>query len=162
MTMMTPVINAPHTVGAALLVMHEGWIRQATAALVPATDLPSDAWRRWGAASVLGDQFGDRFRLEYGFADALEGLVTPRFVASLAAARMDIERTREALMAAARRRDTPVAAAVLGHQLVKGIARWCVELEFATDHVSPADLPAAASRLLADLTAADAPWLQPE
>jgi hypothetical protein len=156
MTPMTSATHTDHTVGGVLAIIHQGWIKQVSSSIVPATDLHSDFWSRWGAARFLGDQFGDRFRLECAFAAALEGLVSPQSAARLAAAREDIERTSQELMTAGRRRDTPELTATLARRLIDEVARWCVELEVATGHLTPTGLPLAARRLLARLRVADA------
>jgi hypothetical protein len=156
MTSMTSAKPTDHTVGGVLAIIHGDWIKQVSSSIVPATDLHSDFWSRWGAARFLGDQFGDRFRLECAFAAALEGLVSPDAAARLAAVRKDIECSSEELMAAGRRRDTPELTATLARRLIDQVARWCVELEAATGHLNPAGLPPAARRLLARLRVADA------
>jgi hypothetical protein len=156
MTPMTSATQADHTVGGVLAIIHQGWIKQVSSSIVPAADLHSDFWSRWGAARFLGDQFGDRFRLECAFAAALEGLVSPDGAARLAAAREDIERTSQELMTAGRRRDTPELTATLARRLIDEVARWCVELELATAHLNPVVLSPAARRLLARLRVADA------
>jgi hypothetical protein len=74
---MTSVTYAARTVGEVLATVHEGWINQVESSLLPATDLRTDFWSRWGATRFLGDQFGDRFRLECAFAAALEGFLPP-------------------------------------------------------------------------------------
>jgi hypothetical protein len=156
MTSMTSATPTARTVGGVLAIIHEGWMKQVSSSIVPATDLHSDFWSRWGAARFLGDQFGDRFRLECAFAAALEGLVSPDAAGRLAAARDDIDLTSEELMAAGRRRDTPELTAALARRLIDEVARWCVELEVATAHLTPAGLPLTARRLLARLRVADA------
>jgi hypothetical protein len=156
MTSMTSATPRAHTVGEVLAIIHEGWMKQVSSSIVPATDLHSDFWSRWGAARFLGDQFGDRFRLECAFAAALDGLLSPEDAERLSAARDDIDLTSGELMAAGRRRDAPEPTAALARRLIEEVARWCVELELATAHLTPADLPLAARRLLARLRVADA------
>jgi hypothetical protein len=156
MTSMTSATPTARSVGGVLAIIHEGWMKQVSSSIVPATDLHSDFWSRWGAARFLGDQFGDRFRLECAFAAALDGLVSPKAAERLTAARDDIDRTSDELMAAGRRRDAPELTAALARRLVEEVARWCAELELATAHLSPAGLPLAARRLLARLRVADA------
>ena len=139
-----------------LAIIHEDWIKQVSSSIVPATDLHSDFWSRWGAARFLGDQFGDPFRLECASAAALEGSLSPDAAGRLAAAREDIDRTNEELMTAGRRRDTPELTAALARRLIEEVARWCVEFELVTAHLAPAGLPVAARRFLARLRVADA------
>jgi hypothetical protein len=153
---MTSAAHAAPTVGSVLAIVHEGWIRQVTDFLAPASDLRSDFWSRWGAVRFLGDQFDGRFRLECAFAAALEGLVSPEAAAHLAGARDDVERTREELITAGRRQDAAELTAVLARRFLKEVARWCVELELATEHLVPAGLPVSGRRLLARLRIADA------
>ncbi|HEY7502935.1 MAG TPA: hypothetical protein VH700_02460 [Gemmatimonadales bacterium] len=156
---MTTTLTARHlgsSVGAVLANVHESWIRQVTSFLTPATDPRSDFWSRWGAARFLGDQFGDRFRLECAFADALESLIPPHTAARLAATREDIERTRDELAEAGRHRDAAELTATLARRLVEEVARWCVELEQAGERLLPAQLPLAARRLLTRLRLAHA------
>jgi hypothetical protein len=156
MTSMTSATHAAHSVGSVLATTHEAWIKRMTRSLVPATDLHSDFWSRWGAVRFLADQFGDHFRSESAFAAALELLISPDDAARLGAARKNIERIREELMAAGRRRDTPELTAVLARRLINEVACWCVELELATEHLATAELPLAARRMLARLRFADA------
>jgi hypothetical protein len=156
---MTTMLTARHlgsSVGAVLGNIHKSWIRQVTSFLTPATDPRSDSWSRWGAARFLGDQFGDRFRLECAFADALESLISPHAAARLAATREDIERTRDGLAEAGRRRDAAEHTATLARRFVEALARWCVELELASEHLLPAQLPLTARRLLTRLRLAHA------
>jgi hypothetical protein len=156
MTSMTSATPTARSVGGVLAIIHEGWMKQVSSSIVPATDLHSDFWSRWGAARFLGDQFGDRFRLECAFAAALDGLVSPEAAERLTAARDGIDRTSDELMAAGRRRDAPELTAALARRLIEEVAIWCVELELATAHLTPAALPLAARRLLARLRVADA------
>jgi hypothetical protein len=156
MTSMTSATPTARSVGGVLAIIHEGWMKQVSSSIVPATDLHSDFWSRWGAARFLGDQFGDRFRLECAFAAALDGLVSPEAAERLTAARDGIDRTSDELMAAGRRRDAPKLTAALARRLIEEVAIWCVELELATAHLTPAALPLAARRLLARLRVADA------
>ena len=156
MTSMTSAKPTARSVGEVLAIIHEGWMKHVSSSVLPATDRHSDFWSRWGAVRFLGDQFGDRLRLECAFAAVLDGLVSPDAAARLTAAREDIERTSQELMAAGRRRDTPEFTAILARRLIDEVARWCVELEIATAHLSPAGLPLAARRLLARLRVADA------
>lgn len=151
---MTTMLTAKHpgsSVGALLAVVHEGWVKEVTSFLLPATDPGCDRWTRWGAARFLVDQFGDRFRLECAFADALESLISPHAAARLAATREDIERTRDALAKAGRRQDASESTATLARRLVEEVARWCVELEQASEDLVPAQLPLVARRLLTRL-----------
>jgi hypothetical protein len=148
--------NAALRVGAVLSIIHRGWMRQVSSFVTPATDPHADLWSRWGAARFLGDEFRGRFRLECAFAVALKGLVLPDAAARLAAAREELERTGEELMAAGRRRDEPELTATLARRFLDELARWCVELELATAHLVPADLPGDARQLLARLRVADA------
>jgi hypothetical protein len=152
----TSATHSARTIGSVLAIIHEDWIKQVSAFLAPAMEPHADLWSRWGAARFLGDQFGDRFRLECAFADALDGVVSPEAEIRLTAARDDIERTSEDLMAAGRRQDTPTLTAILARRFIEEVARWCVELELATAQLAPADLSVAARRLLARLRVADA------
>lgn len=156
MSPMTSATCAAPTVGAVLATIHEGWVNRVKSSLLPVTDLRTDFWDRWGATRYLGDQFGDRFRLECTFAAALESLLSPDAARRLAATREDIQWTSQELMAAGRHRDGAESTGVLARRLVNEVARWCVELELATEHVAPADLPATARRLLARLRVAHA------
>jgi hypothetical protein len=156
MTTTTVAPNAALRVGAVLSIMHRGWMRQVSSFVTPATDPRADLWSRWGAARFVGDEFRGRFRLECAFAVALKGLVAPDAAARLAAAREALERTGEELMAAGRRRETPALTATLARHFTDELARWCVELELATAHLLPAELPLEARRLLARLRVADA------
>ena len=156
MISMTLATHSARTVGSVLAIIHEDWIKLVSSFLSPAMEPHADLWSRWGAARFLGDQFGDRFRLECAFADALDGAVSADAAARLTAARDDIERTSEDLMAAGRRQDTPTLTAILARRFIEQVARWCVELELATAKLAPAGLPLTARRLLARLRVADA------
>jgi hypothetical protein len=156
MTTMLTASNRGSSVEAVLGDVHESWIKQVTSFLTPATDPRSDFWSRWGAGRFLGDQFGDRFRLECAFADALGSLICPHATARLAATRKDIERTRDELAEAARQRNAAERTAILARRLVEEVARWCVELERAGENLVPAQLPLAARRLLTRLRSAHA------
>jgi hypothetical protein len=153
---MTSVTYAARTVGAVLATVHEGWINQVESSLLPATDPRTDFWSRWGATRFLGNQFGDRFRLECAFAAALESLLPPGAGRRLADGREGIQRTSEELMAAGRHWDAGELTAVLARRLLNEVMRWCVELELATENVVPSELPATARRLLARLRIAHA------
>jgi hypothetical protein len=131
-------------------------MRQVSSFIMPATDLDADFWSRWGAVRFLGDQFGDRFRLECAFAAALDGLVSPEAAKRITTTREEIERISDELMAAGRRRDGAARTAALARLLVEEVARWCVELELATAHVSPVAVPLAARRLLTRMRVAAA------
>ena len=156
MTSTTVAPNAALRVGAVLSIMHRGWMSQVSSFVTPATDPHADLWSRWGAARFLGDEFRGRFRLECAFAVALKGLVPPDAAARLAAAREELERASEELMAAGRRQDAPELTATLARRVLDELARWCAELELATAHLVPAELPLEARRLLARLRVADA------
>jgi len=156
MISMTSATHSARTVGSVLAIIHEGWIKQVSSFLAPAMELHADLWSRWGVARFLGDQFGDRFRLECAFTDALDGVISPDAAARLTAGRNDVARTSEDLMAAGRRPDTPMLTGILARRFIEQVARWCIELELATAHLAPADLSVTARRLLARLRMADA------
>ena len=140
-------------VTAVLAMIHQRWIQELRAVLGPAADLQPELWSRWGCATYLADQFGDRFRLEAAFASAIEGLISEGAARGLARVRQDIERTAEELEAVARRNDISIHTASLARLLIEETARWCVELEIATAEIKT-ELPAGARRLLARLRVA--------
>ena len=144
------------SVGSALAVIHEGWMRQVVTFLGPALNEDADFWSRWAGARFLTDQFGDRFRVECAFVDALGRLLAPETVRCLAAARQAVERTGREMVAAGRRRDTRLPAAHLAHRFIDQLALWCVEVELATARIPTTALPAPAHRLLDRLWVADA------
>ena len=156
MTSMTLAAHSARTVGSVLAIIHEGWIKEVSSFLAPAMEPHADLWSQWEAARFLDDQFGGRFRLECALADALDDVVSPDVAARLTATREAIERTSEDLVAAGRRHDSPTLTGILARRFIEEVARWCVELEFATARLAPAELSLEARRLLARLRVADA------
>ena len=156
MTTLLTLTRPATTVGAALAAVHERWMQQVTDHLVPALSEDADFWTRWAGARFLADQFGDRFRLECGLLDSVAGLIAEEDAVRLRLARESVERTREALMEAGRRRATRRLTATLARQLIDQLALWFVEVEIATAGLLPASLPRPARRLLSHLRVADA------
>lgn len=153
---MTAAARPATSVGAILAVIHRGWTQRMTPFLTPALNQQADVWTRWGAARYASDEFGDRFRLECRFAESLEILLTGDAAGRLRAARRAVERSRKDLMAAGRRANTSAETAKLARFFTEDVARWCSELELATEHVAPGALPRLARQLLARLQVAHA------
>jgi hypothetical protein len=156
MTTMTRTRRAAPTLGAVLETIHERWMGEVANSLAPALSENADFWTRWSAARFLRDQFAGRFQLECALVDALGRFVPRDTAAALAAIRVDLERTAEALIDAGRRRATRLLTAQLGRRLIDQLALWCVEVELATNRIGTAELPLGARRLLVHLRTADA------
>jgi hypothetical protein len=146
--------NSVRSAGAALAPIHDSWFLQVRAFVAPATDIRAGFWPRWAAARFLGDQFGDRFRLEGALADEIEPLLAREAVARLSSTRQEVERIQVKLLEVARRRGVAMVTAGLVERFIDAFGRWCVELELATAHLEPADLSGEARRLLARLRVA--------
>jgi hypothetical protein len=156
MTTMTPAVRTATTVGDVLGTVHEIWMEQVADFLVPALSEKADFWSRWGGVRFLGDQFGDRFRLECALLEALDRLLPDGVSRKLAAARAELERTVEELMIVGRRRATGPLMARLTRRLMDKLALWCVEVELATGDIEVDELSPEPSRLLTGLRMASA------
>jgi hypothetical protein len=143
-------------VGEVLAILHDDWMKAVTSSLAPAADVRSDFWSRWGAVRFLGDEFGDRFRLECGFARTLERVLAPADVDRLEAIRHRVERTRAELMEVGRLPESGGPTAGLAQRLLDDVACWCAELEQVTRRILPAHLPPEARGMLARLRVAHA------
>jgi hypothetical protein len=143
-------------VGEVLAIVHDDWMKAVTSSLAPAADIRSDFWSRWGAVRFLADEFGDRFRLESGFARTLERVLSPADVDRLEAIRHRVERSRAELMEVGRLPESAAATAGLAQRLLDDIACWCAELEQVTRLLLPAQLTAEARGMLARLRVAHA------
>ncbi|CAN5760817.1 hypothetical protein BH24GEM1_BH24GEM1_12590 [soil metagenome] len=148
MTTATAFSIATEPVGTLLEPVHDRWAAQVRAFLLPATDVRAAFWSRWGAVRYLSDQFAGRFRLEGAFADELRPLIGPLADSRLSAAREKVERTAATLMAMGRRRGVAMLSAALAQRLLEELGCWWGQLEAATAHLDPDDLPLRAKRHL--------------
>jgi hypothetical protein len=156
MTTLAPTTDTTATVGDALAMVHEGWMKQVSTVLAPALSEASDFWSRWAGARFLADQFGRRFRLECALLDALGPLLLGEAARTVAVARTGLERKAEELMMAGRRRGTGAVMARAARQFIDQLALWFVEVELATCHIEAAELSAPARGLLTSLQLTDA------
>jgi hypothetical protein len=150
---MTPTVRTTATVGDVLGTVHETWMEEVATFLVPALSEEADFWSRWGVVRFLGDQFGERFRLECALVEALDPLLPEGVSRKLAAARGEIERIVEELMIVGRRRATGPLTARLIRRFMDKLALWCVEVELATSGIEVDELSPEPSRLLTSLQA---------
>jgi hypothetical protein len=156
MTTMSPTVRTAATVGEVLGAVHEIWMEQVATCLVPALSEEADFWSRWTAVRFLGDQFGDRFRLECALVEALGPLLPDGVGRKLAAARAELEHTLGELTIVGRRRATGPLTARLTRRLMDKLALWCVEVELATTDIEVEELSPEPSGLLTSLRVASA------
>ena len=134
-----------------LSLVHDQWMERIARLLAPVTLPRATFWERWGAVRFLSDQFEDRFRLEAELVESLADLLPPSARARIVGARAALERTRDELMEAGRRRGTGAQVALLARRFLDHARRWCATLELATTGIVAEDLPGTSRDLLARL-----------
>lgn len=136
-----PTASGNGTLEAALAPIHDRWIERLAHVLAPALVPRASFWERWGATRFLTDQFESRFALQCALAESLAGIMDPTARARLDAGRQEIDRLRDRLVAAGRRRGTAGPVAMLARQLIEQTRLWCAELETATSHIAVDSVP---------------------
>lgn len=140
----------------ALAQVQERWISIVARVLAPATMARAGFWERWAAVRFLSDQFTNVCRLEGSLVERLAPLLDAGELAGLREGLGRIERLRQELDTAGRRRGTAPVVAGLSLQLLLEVQRWSRALEQAAAAIPPADIPSDARELLDRIaTAAD-------
>lgn len=149
--------TATPTLAARLRRVHDRWLREVRTQLEPvALASTSSVWDRWGAARYLADQFNYHFHTAGTLLHQLRPHLAPAAAERLAADRDALERMRDELSVLGRRQGTAAPVAVLARALLERLARWCADLESATQGLSAEELEQEVRDLLARFETAPA------
>jgi len=146
-------LRADAPLGAVLSPTHDAWVEEARQLLVPAVTPEAPFWDRWSVVRYLNDRFLERFRAERAMVSELRPFVTIREMDMLETGAERVARLHLTLDRIGRRRGTAAAFAAMTTEFLDALELWCIEIEFAGDHVHRDALTLEAQRMLEHLEA---------